>query len=61
MLPLSSRSHLRLKLCAPILVPIQKSREDAMQICASTDEEQYHEEECLELEDAELDDYMVSM
>jgi hypothetical protein len=52
---------LRLKLCAPILVPIQKSREDAMQICASTDEEQYHEEECLELEDAELDDYMVSM
>jgi hypothetical protein len=38
----------------PILIPVQESREDAVQVCAGADEEQDHEEEGLELEDAEL-------
>jgi len=38
----------------PILIPIQESREDSVQVCAGADEEQDHEEEGLELEDAEL-------
>jgi hypothetical protein len=60
MFPLSIRSHLRSKLCAPILIPVQKCREDAVQVCASTNEQQYNKEKRLELEDAELDDYAVS-
>lgn len=32
-----------------------------MQICACADEEKDNEEERLELEDAELDDYVVSV
>jgi hypothetical protein len=48
------------KLCAPILISIQKCREHAVQVCASANEEQYHEEQRLELEDAELDDNVVS-
>lgn len=32
-----------------------------MQICACADEEEDDEEERLELEDAELDDYVVSV
>jgi hypothetical protein len=45
----------------PILVPIQESREDTVQVCACADEEEDDKEECLELEDAELDDYVVSV
>ena len=32
-----------------------------MQVCACADEEEDDKEECLELEDAELDDYVVSV
>jgi hypothetical protein len=60
MVPPSTRSRLKYKLCAPILIPVQKSREDTVQVCASANEEQYHEEERLELEDAELDNLVVS-
>lgn len=38
----------------PILIPVQESRKDSVQVCAGADEEQDHEEEGLELEDAEL-------
>jgi hypothetical protein len=38
----------------PILVPVQESREDSVQVCAGADEEQDYEEEGLELEDSEL-------
>jgi hypothetical protein len=56
---LSSPSNSRLRLRGiysnvPILIPIQESREDSVQVCAGADEEQDHEEEGLELEDAEL-------
>jgi hypothetical protein len=43
----------------PILVPIQKSREDAVQVCACADEKEDDEEERLELEDAELDGWFM--
>jgi len=43
----------------PILVPIQESREDTMQVCACADEEEDNEEERLELEDAELDGWFM--
>jgi hypothetical protein len=45
----------------PILVPIQESREDTVQVCACADKEQDDEEERLELEDAELDGYAISV
>lgn len=32
-----------------------------MQVCACADEEEDDKEECLELEDAELDDHVVSV
>jgi hypothetical protein len=38
----------------PILIPVQESRKHSVQVCAGADEEEYHEEEGLELEDAEL-------
>lgn len=38
----------------PILVSIQESREDAVQVCARADEQQDDEQERLEFEDAEL-------
>jgi hypothetical protein len=60
MVPPSTRSRLRYKLCAPILIPVQKRREDTMQVCASANEQQYDEEERLELEDAELVTLVVS-
>lgn len=45
----------------PILVPVQESREDAVQVCASADEEEDDEQERLELEDAELGGCVVSL
>lgn len=45
----------------PILVPIQESREYTVQVCACANEEEDDEEERLELEDAELNDHMVSL
>jgi hypothetical protein len=38
----------------PILVPVQESREDSVQVCAGADEEENDQEKRLELEDAEL-------
>lgn len=45
----------------PILIPVQESREDTVQICACANKEEDDEQERLEFEDAELDDYVVSM
>lgn len=45
----------------PILVPIQEGREYTVQVCACADKEEDDEEERLELEDAELDDNVVSV
>lgn len=38
----------------PMLIPVQESREDAVQVGAGADEEEDDEQEGLELEDAEL-------
>lgn len=37
-----------------MLIPVQESRKDAVKVCACADEQQYDEEEGLELQDAEL-------
>jgi hypothetical protein len=44
-----------------MLVSVQEGREDAVQVCAGADEQQDDEEERLELEDAELFTWVISL